>query len=77
MNYSKWDRWGDQYDDEGDAVDLNLKIPLKDVNPDYFDKIDLSQVTAECGRPMTQEEFDAFRSKNKTEIINSKSKNNK
>jgi hypothetical protein len=66
MDYSKWEKWSTKYDTDGEEVDLNLKIPLKDVSQEYLNsgQVDLSQVTAECGLPMSQAEFDAYRAKN-------------
>jgi len=73
-DYTKWHNWSKDYDSDGENVDLNIKIPLKDVNPAYLNSgsVDLSQVTAECGRPMTQAEFDLYRTRasSKCEILN-------
>jgi hypothetical protein len=72
-DYEKWQNWSKEYDSDGENVDLNIKIPLEHVNPAYLaDSVDLSQVTAECGRPMTQAEFDLYRARapTKCEILN-------
>lgn len=58
-DYKKWESWADCYDSEGD--DTSLKIPLNSVSDQYLKNIDFSQVTAECGKPMTQDEFDKYR----------------
>ena len=60
-NYCKWDTWSDEYDSDGDEMEMNLKVPLDDVSAEYLKSIDFNDVSAECGKPMTQEEFDAYR----------------
>lgn len=69
-DYKQWDRWASGYDSEGE--DTTLKIPLTAVSDDYLKNIDFSNVTAECGKPMTEEEFKKYcstRSKNETILV--------
>lgn len=58
-NYKAWEKWADAYDSDGENT--SLQIPLNCVSEEYLKNIDLTQVTAECGKPMTQEEFDRYR----------------
>lgn len=58
VSYASWDRWASRYDSDGEET--SLKVPLSCVSEDYLRDLDLSQVTAECGKPMTQAEFDAY-----------------
>lgn len=68
-DYKKWTKWADAYDSDGEST--SLQIPLDAVSEDYLKNIDFSNVTAECGKPMTQEEFDRYVSgrKDKTLLV--------
>jgi hypothetical protein len=60
IDYSNWENWCNLYDSDGDELDLNLKIPLDDVSTQFLEKSDLKNISAECGKPMTQVEFDNY-----------------
>ena len=62
-DYDRWNRWAEALDEDGDPLNVNMKIPLDDVSDDYLRRLDLSDVTAECGAPMNQEQFDAYMAK--------------
>jgi hypothetical protein len=59
-DYERWRAWAKDYDDDGDDLNMRMKIPLDKVSEDYLKSIDFSDVTAECGAPMTQAQFDAY-----------------
>lgn len=59
-DYDRWRAWANELDDDGEALNMQMKIPLDKVSEDYLRRIDLSDVTAECGTPMTQAQFDAY-----------------
>lgn len=57
--YDKWKHWAQGYDSDGEET--RLRLPLNCVSEEYLQTVDLSKVTAECGKPMTQAEFDEYR----------------
>lgn len=63
-DYKKWDKWSTQYDSDGSDVEMNLSIPLDDVSDNHLKTIEKNpskhNITAECGKPMTETEFKAY-----------------
>ena len=57
-NYNHWNKWAEGYDSDGEQT--SVKIPLSAVSDDYLRQIDFSNVTAECGKPMTEDEFKKY-----------------
>ena len=58
-NYKAWEKWADAYDSDGENTSWHLLRHQR--SEEYLKNIDFTQVTAECGKPMTQEEFDRYR----------------
>lgn len=69
--YDRWSHWANGYDSDGDET--RLRVPLSCVSEEYLRNLDLSNVTAECGKPMTQEEFDEYRKQRSATVLNAAS----